>query len=149
MIPFDTCFQALVLCLIFHQAFLTHSLFFYRKGISQSALPYRRSVPTWLKLSGDDVQEQIYKLAKKGLTPSQIGKTIFSVLLPKFPIRILYLSNSDFHLNHALLKLIHQAKINIFSSICVKNLYFLAFMNQSCYFMNGCLLSLIHNFFIS
>ena len=37
-------------------------------------LPYRRSVPTWLKLSCDDVQEQIYKLAKKGLTPSQIGK---------------------------------------------------------------------------
>merc|ERR1712127_81523 len=43
------------------------------KGISQSALPYRRSVPGWLKLSADDVQEQIYKLAKKGLTPSQIG----------------------------------------------------------------------------
>merc|ERR1711928_167896 len=43
------------------------------KGISQSALPYRRSVPTWLKLSSDDVTEQIFKLAKKGLTPSQIG----------------------------------------------------------------------------
>ncbi|ESO13029.1 hypothetical protein HELRODRAFT_62947 [Helobdella robusta] len=43
------------------------------KGISQSSLPYRRSVPTWLKLSSDDVKEQIYKLAKKGLTPSQIG----------------------------------------------------------------------------
>ncbi|XP_066999166.1 small ribosomal subunit protein uS15 [Anabrus simplex] len=43
------------------------------KGISQSALPYRRSVPTWLKLSSEDVREQIYKLAKKGLTPSQIG----------------------------------------------------------------------------
>ncbi|KAJ4446875.1 ribosomal 40S subunit protein S13 [Periplaneta americana] len=42
------------------------------KGISQSALPYRRSVPTWLKLSSEDVKEQIYKLAKKGLTPSQI-----------------------------------------------------------------------------
>ena len=27
----------------------------------------------WLKLSSDDVKEQIYKLAKKGLTPSQIG----------------------------------------------------------------------------
>uniref|UniRef100_A0A2K6R3Y8 Small ribosomal subunit protein uS15 n=1 Tax=Rhinopithecus roxellana TaxID=61622 RepID=A0A2K6R3Y8_RHIRO len=40
-----------------------------RKGLSQSALPYRRSVPTWLKLTSDD----IYKLAKKGLTPSQIG----------------------------------------------------------------------------
>ncbi|XP_010147346.1 PREDICTED: 40S ribosomal protein S13, partial [Eurypyga helias] len=45
----------------------------HRKGLSQSALPYRRSVPTWLKLTSDDVKEQIYKLAKKGLTPSQIG----------------------------------------------------------------------------
>merc|ERR1712213_39488 len=43
------------------------------KGISQSALPYRRSVPTWLKLTNDEVKEQIYKLAKKGMTPSQIG----------------------------------------------------------------------------
>ncbi|XP_040564916.1 small ribosomal subunit protein uS15 [Lepeophtheirus salmonis] len=43
------------------------------KGISQSALPYRRSVPTWLKLTPSEVKEQIYKLAKKGLTPSQIG----------------------------------------------------------------------------
>ena len=33
----------------------------------------RRSLPTWLKLSSEDVKEQIYKLAKKGLTPSQIG----------------------------------------------------------------------------
>ena len=28
----------------------------------------------WLKLSSDDVKEQIFKLAKKGLTPSQIGE---------------------------------------------------------------------------
>lgn len=28
----------------------------------------------WLKLTSDDVKEQIYKLAKKGLTPSQIGE---------------------------------------------------------------------------
>merc|ERR1712152_91413 len=27
----------------------------------------------WLKLTSDDVKEHIYKLAKKGLTPSQIG----------------------------------------------------------------------------
>uniref|UniRef100_A0A2K5LL90 Small ribosomal subunit protein uS15 N-terminal domain-containing protein n=1 Tax=Cercocebus atys TaxID=9531 RepID=A0A2K5LL90_CERAT len=47
------------------------------KGLSQSALPYRRSVPTWLKLTSDDVKEQIYKLAKKGLTPSQIGCIYF------------------------------------------------------------------------
>uniref|UniRef100_A0A336LHX7 Small ribosomal subunit protein uS15 n=1 Tax=Culicoides sonorensis TaxID=179676 RepID=A0A336LHX7_CULSO len=43
------------------------------KGISQSALPYRRSVPSWLKLTADDVREQIKKLGKKGMTPSQIG----------------------------------------------------------------------------
>jgi len=43
------------------------------KGISQSALPYRRSVPTWLKLTPDEVKDQIYKLARKGLRPSQIG----------------------------------------------------------------------------
>lgn len=43
------------------------------KGISQSALPYRRSVPSWLKLNADDVKEQIKKLGKKGMTPSQIG----------------------------------------------------------------------------
>ena len=43
------------------------------KGISQSALPYRRSVPNWLKLTSEEVKEQIFKLAKKGMTPSQIG----------------------------------------------------------------------------
>lgn len=43
------------------------------KGISKSALPYRRSVPSWLKLSAEDVKEQIKKLGKKGMTPSQIG----------------------------------------------------------------------------
>jgi len=43
------------------------------KGIAQSAPPYRKSVPTWLKLSSEEVKEQVCKLAKKGLTPSQIG----------------------------------------------------------------------------
>uniref|UniRef100_A0AC11B1Q8 Uncharacterized protein n=1 Tax=Ovis aries TaxID=9940 RepID=A0AC11B1Q8_SHEEP len=44
-----------------------------------SALPPQRahrrflSREQWLKLTSDDVKEQIYKLAKKGLTPSQIG----------------------------------------------------------------------------
>lgn len=48
--------------------------FYFSKGISQSALPYRRSVPSWLKLNAEDVKEQIKKLGKKGMTPSQIGK---------------------------------------------------------------------------
>lgn len=46
------------------------------KGISKSALPYRRGVPTWLKLTSDEVKEHITKLGKKGLTPSQIGRTV-------------------------------------------------------------------------
>ena len=44
-----------------------------RKGISQSTLPYRRSVPSWLKLSTDDIVEHIVKLSKKGKKPSEIG----------------------------------------------------------------------------
>ncbi|KAK9277154.1 hypothetical protein L1049_006693 [Liquidambar formosana] len=42
-------------------------------GISASALPYKRTPPSWLKISGQDVEENICKFAKKGLTPSQIG----------------------------------------------------------------------------
>jgi small subunit ribosomal protein S13e len=44
-----------------------------RKGISDSALPYRRSAPSWVKISPEDLKENICKLARKGLTPSQIG----------------------------------------------------------------------------
>jgi small subunit ribosomal protein S13e len=43
------------------------------KGISRSTIPYRRSVPSWLKLTSTDVEEQIERLARKGLRPSQIG----------------------------------------------------------------------------
>ncbi|KZV80669.1 hypothetical protein EXIGLDRAFT_725411 [Exidia glandulosa HHB12029] len=43
------------------------------KGISSSALPYKRAPPAWLKTTPDDVVEMIIKLARKGLTPSQIG----------------------------------------------------------------------------
>lgn len=43
------------------------------KGIASSALPYRRSPPSWLKTSPEEVVDQVCKLAKKGLTPSQIG----------------------------------------------------------------------------
>ncbi|KAI9008160.1 ribosomal 40S subunit protein S13 [Gaertneriomyces sp. JEL0708] len=43
------------------------------KGISSSALPYRRTPPSWLKVTPEEVVEQICKLAKKGLSPSQIG----------------------------------------------------------------------------
>jgi len=43
------------------------------KGISKSALPYRRSVPQWLKMSAEDIKEETYKMARQGLTPSRIG----------------------------------------------------------------------------
>ncbi len=43
------------------------------KGISGSALPYKRTPPTWLKATAADVEDHVCKLAKKGLTPSQIG----------------------------------------------------------------------------
>ncbi|AES87330.2 putative ribosomal protein S15 [Medicago truncatula] len=43
------------------------------KGISSSALPYKRTPASWLKISTQDVDETICKFAKKGLTPSQIG----------------------------------------------------------------------------
>jgi small subunit ribosomal protein S13e len=43
------------------------------KGISKSAIPYKRTPPSWLKISSADVEEHVCKLAKKGLTPSQIG----------------------------------------------------------------------------
>jgi len=43
------------------------------KGISSSAIPYSRSAPPWLKTTVEVVVEHICKLAKKGVTPSQIG----------------------------------------------------------------------------
>ncbi|KAI6205250.1 40S ribosomal protein S13 [Aphelenchoides besseyi] len=43
------------------------------KGISRACLPYRRSVPSWLKATPAEVEEQIERLARKGLRPSQIG----------------------------------------------------------------------------
>ncbi|KAJ2518036.1 Maturation and nuclear export of 40S ribosomal subunits interacting protein [Coemansia sp. RSA 1939] len=43
------------------------------KGISKSAIPYRRTPPSWVKATPEDVCEQICKLARKGTSPSQIG----------------------------------------------------------------------------
>ena len=43
------------------------------KGIANSALPYKRAPPAWLVRSPKEVNEQVIKLARKGLTPSQIG----------------------------------------------------------------------------
>jgi small subunit ribosomal protein S13e len=43
------------------------------KGIASSALPYRRAPPSWLKATPEEVCKEIIKMARKGLTPSQIG----------------------------------------------------------------------------
>jgi small subunit ribosomal protein S13e len=43
------------------------------KGIARRALPYKRTPPSWSKASPADVVDHVCKLAKKGLTPSQIG----------------------------------------------------------------------------
>lgn len=43
------------------------------KGIAGSALPYKRSAPKWLKISAEEIVDHCQKLARKGLTPSQIG----------------------------------------------------------------------------
>lgn len=42
------------------------------KGMASSALPYKRTPPSWAKSSPKDVEEHVCKLAKKGLTPSQV-----------------------------------------------------------------------------
>ena len=43
------------------------------KGISKSSKPYKRTPPSWLKSTSAQVEDHVCKLAKKGLTPSQIG----------------------------------------------------------------------------
>ena len=45
----------------------------FRKGIARRCLPYRRNPPAWLKVSAAELVDQICKLARKGLAPSQIG----------------------------------------------------------------------------
>ena len=63
------------------QYLLTHTLSSFsvilyescRKGKSKSAIPYKRSPPSWLNIKTDDVEDLIAKLARKGLKPSQIG----------------------------------------------------------------------------
>ncbi|KAG2236394.1 hypothetical protein INT48_008376 [Thamnidium elegans] len=43
------------------------------KGISGSALPYRRTPAAWVKTTAEEVVDMICKNAKKGLSPAQIG----------------------------------------------------------------------------
>jgi len=41
--------------------------------MSSSAIPYKRTPPSWCKATAAEVNDQICKLAKKGMTPSAIG----------------------------------------------------------------------------
>jgi hypothetical protein len=51
-----------------------HFLFRNPPSLSaSSALPYRRSQPSWSKATPEEVSDQIFKLARRGLGPSQIG----------------------------------------------------------------------------
>eukprot|EP00742_Colponemidia_sp_Colp-10_P032555 GILJ01043620.1.p1 GENE.GILJ01043620.1~~GILJ01043620.1.p1 ORF type:complete len:113 (-),score=11.30 GILJ01043620.1:15-353(-) len=43
------------------------------KGVSGSALPYKKTPPSWVKSTSAEACEHICRLAKKGMTPSQIG----------------------------------------------------------------------------
>eukprot|EP01001_Neometanema_parovale_P000033 NODE_10035_length_612_cov_645.118609_g9763_i0.p1 GENE.NODE_10035_length_612_cov_645.118609_g9763_i0~~NODE_10035_length_612_cov_645.118609_g9763_i0.p1 ORF type:complete len:152 (+),score=34.92 NODE_10035_length_612_cov_645.118609_g9763_i0:65-520(+) len=43
------------------------------KGIARSVCPFRRTKPSWLKISTRDVVDKICKLSRKGVTPRQIG----------------------------------------------------------------------------
>jgi small subunit ribosomal protein S13e len=43
------------------------------KGIAQSALPYKRTPPAWLKVAPEDVESMVCALARKGYKPSAIG----------------------------------------------------------------------------
>jgi small subunit ribosomal protein S13e len=43
------------------------------KGIAGRSLPYKRTPASWVKTTAAEVEEICCKLAKKGLSPSQIG----------------------------------------------------------------------------
>ena len=43
------------------------------KGISRRCVPYRRTAPSWMKKTTYEVIDEMCKLAKKGIHPSQIG----------------------------------------------------------------------------
>ena len=48
----------------------------FGKGISKSALPYKRTPPSWCKTTTREVVDQIVKYARKGFNPSKIGRIL-------------------------------------------------------------------------
>merc|ERR1711915_657709 len=49
------------------------------KGLAQSAQPFKRTPPSWLKLTPSQIEEEILTLARKGLHPTQIGAKLRDV----------------------------------------------------------------------
>ena len=43
------------------------------KGLSDSAIPYKRSAASWFKTTTQEINKEVCSLATKGMTPSQIG----------------------------------------------------------------------------
>eukprot|EP00461_Guttulinopsis_vulgaris_P001317 UN01317 len=43
------------------------------KGMAKRSLPYRRQAPAWSKADAKVIKEEIFKMARKGFLPSQIG----------------------------------------------------------------------------
>merc|ERR1711957_572773 len=62
------------------------------KGIARRCLPYRKAAPSWVRISSNDLVDQIIKLAKKGIPQckSITGSKILRILkksglAPKIP----------------------------------------------------------------
>ena len=47
-----------------------------RKGKAKSHKPLKKSLPTWLRYTGKELELLVLKLAKEGKTPSQIGMVL-------------------------------------------------------------------------
>ena len=61
------------------------------KGIAKSSIPYKRTPPSWAKATSSQVEEHVCKLAKKGLTPSQVSLSfVFEFLLAIFICRLVF-----------------------------------------------------------
>ena len=58
------------------------------KGISNSAIPYSRAVPAWLKVTPDQVVDQICKLARKGATVSVVAESAYTLLTSTSLLRL-------------------------------------------------------------
>lgn len=59
--------------MIFHPILGLARIHSHRRGKSHSIRPTSKRAPTWSTYSSDEIVTQIVKMAKNGLTPSEIG----------------------------------------------------------------------------